>query len=152
MAGWVEKKTSSDGNPKKMMGFGWKRRYLVLLRNNLELKYFGGVKESRFGNVPLDERASIPIESILRITVPQQDDFDGRRFDVHIRRIGSSKFPRAVTSAAGAQDMPEIARTLSMVAPDVTTRHEWVTSISAFLEERDEAHETTTSSRSRTRD
>jgi len=98
MEGWVTKATTETGNPTSFTFF-WQDRYLVLYPAEGELRYYAGVRESRFGNVPLDERASIPIESITQVTTPaREQSFDGRRFDVHFKRWGQgrgAKMPRS---------------------------------------------------------
>lgn len=56
-------------------------------------------KESRFGNVPIDERCSIPFETITDVQVPKVNHFEGTRpRSVHFAGGISTSFARCRTT------------------------------------------------------
>jgi hypothetical protein len=142
--GWVRKQSSADGTL-AALGLGWRERFLVLDVARRELRYYASVVESRIGNIPLDERCSIPFETIRMLRVPSTDTQEGRRFDLLVDRPHSSKYPRAFTGGLGSRDSTPAAaptpaaitnvtpRVLVFVAPDTATRHDWVRHIAACL-------------------
>lgn len=138
MEGWVTKATTENGKPTSFTFF-WQKRYLVLYSAECELRYYAGVRESRFGNVPLDERACIPIESISHITTPPRDDplsFDSKAFNIHFKRWGKgrgAKMPRAQYKDQEGQRDTEHSGVLSVIATDPTNKFEWIARISSYL-------------------
>jgi hypothetical protein len=89
--GWLRKKGSRSVLGKKP----WNRRYFVLYANSSEIRYYGDCAESLFGNLPLDERGSIPLEFVTKIVVPEHDAArGGKRFDLITSKIGDHPYPR----------------------------------------------------------
>jgi hypothetical protein len=115
--GWLRKKGSRSVLGKKP----WNRRYFVLYANSSEIRYYGDCAESLFGNLPLDERGSIPLEFVTKIVVPEHDAArGGKRFDLITSKIGDHPYPR--DAQVGLRNVPGLAYTLEIAPCDGNAR------------------------------
>lgn len=126
VAGWLKKQASSG------LFKAWQPRYFVLYENSRELRYYGRVAESIFGNVPLQERGSIPLEFINKIEVPELDNRGGKRFDVYTNKVGDAAYPRDSQSAPTSGGSSSHARVYCFEAPTIHDRQEWVRHLRAL--------------------
>lgn len=88
--GWLQKKSNKGLSGLKP----WQRRYFVLYRSANELRYYKNMTPSRFGNLYVGERGSIPLDLIRKVLEPEvKQKFLGLRFDLDIVRPSNGKYP-----------------------------------------------------------
>lgn len=115
----------------------WQLRYFVLYANSVELRYYKSCRESVFGNLPIDERGSIPLEALGAIVVPDSEGSLGTHFALHLGWGAGVAYPRDTRAHPGAHQSPRI---LWLSAPTPLERAAWIHHISAITGIQPSAH------------
>ena len=108
----------------------WQRRFFVLYGNSMELRYYKTAQQSVFGSVPLDERGSIPLESVTAIVLPQHEVSQGVRFALHTGWGAGHSFPRDAHTHPAAHHAP---RVVWLEASSDRDRAAWIQRLSALI-------------------
>lgn len=83
----------------------------------------------------MDERASVPLESIVSIAVNDNPKFKNCRFDIKAKRWAGQPYPREFE---GDNITPTI-KTYRLLAPSPADRHRWVKILTPMVERRQSA-------------
>lgn len=129
MEGWLKRKQD-----KGIPGFRrWESRYVVLLASHDEIRYYGSMIPSNFGNLPLNERGSIPLEQVVDVAVDNSPKWKGLRFDL-ITTCNGTPYPRDLQKDQdkGAFTTGRAQRRYCFIAPSTNDRYEWVQRINTL--------------------
>ncbi len=118
--------------PEAVKGVRWHKRYFVLYAASCELRYYKSCVKSAWGNIPIEERGSIPLRLVREIIIPSKAKWKGTRFDVTVLHNGEGKYP-GISIRLGHEHDAFTTKSYKLQAESAQQRMLWVSVIESLM-------------------
>ncbi len=118
--------------PESVKGVRWHKRYFVLYAASCELRYYKSCVKSAWGNIPIEERGSIPLCLVKEIIIPSKAKWKGTRFDVTVLHNGEGRYP-GITIRPGHENEAFTMKSYKFQAESAQQRMLWVSVIESLM-------------------
>ncbi len=118
--------------PDAVKGVRWHKRYFALYAASCELRYYKSCVKSAWGNIPLEERGSIPLRLVKEISIPSKAKWKGTRFDITVLYNGEGKYPGIGIRPGREQDF-FTTKSFKFQAESAQQRMLWVSVIESLM-------------------